>query len=201
MRRLLLYAEQVGRPSVKEQLVDRTRDLLMTRGFEGASVGALVIEAGVPKGSFYNHFPSKELFAVEHVHRYVQSLDLGSLSQDAGSALDTVRRHFEQQIALRQDGTVPPSCLLGTLSTTVTAEYPVLLAAVRQGFCDWIAALTAVLERASAAGELGTDRSPSDIAAALVDSFEGAVARARATQHWDPLMNFMAVTFVALTHA
>jgi TetR/AcrR family transcriptional regulator, transcriptional repressor for nem operon len=191
----------VGRPSVKEQLVDRTRDLLMARGFEGASVGALVTEAGVPKGSFYNHFPSKELFAVEHVHRYMQTLDLAELGSDSGSALEAVRRHFDQQVAARQNGTLPPSCLLGTLSTTVTADYPVLLEAIRRGFDAWIGALGAALDRAKKAGEIGPGSDPEKIAGALVDSFEGAVARARATQQWDPLTNFVAVTFPALVHA
>ncbi len=170
----------------------------MMRGFEGASVGALVAEAGVPKGSFYNHFPSKELFAVEHLHRYIASLNLEALTRDNGSAVDAVRTHFQDQIALRQNGTLPPGCLLGTLSTTVTAEYPALVDAIRQGFDSWITALSAALERARDAGEIGNGRHPREIAAALVDSFEGAVARSRATQQWEPLANFAEVTFEAL---
>ena len=75
----------MGRPSVKEQLVDRTLGVWIERGFEGASVNDLVAAAGVPKGSFYNHFSSKEQFAVEHVNRYVPTLALESLGERPGS--------------------------------------------------------------------------------------------------------------------
>ena len=36
-----------------------------TRGFNGCSVQDIVDAAGVPKGSFYNHFDSKEALGVE----------------------------------------------------------------------------------------------------------------------------------------
>jgi len=59
----------MGRPSNKEQLIERTLGVWLTQGFQGASVNDLVAAAGVPKGSFYNHFSSKERFAIEHVRR------------------------------------------------------------------------------------------------------------------------------------
>ncbi|WP_123027346.1 TetR/AcrR family transcriptional regulator [Mycolicibacterium stellerae] len=189
----------MGRPSVKEQLVDRTRGVWLERGFEGASVHDLVTAAGVPKGSFYNHFPSKEHFAVEHVHRYVRTLQLEALRDAPGSAVDAVREHFEHQIAARQEGRMDAGCLLGTFSNSVTDSYPALRAAVRHGFEQWIEALTAVLSRACAAGEIPATSEPADLAAALVDGFEGAIARTRATGLADPLRVFVTVTLAEFT--
>lgn len=189
----------MGRPSVKEQLVDRTRGVWLERGFEGASVHDLVTAAGVPKGSFYNHFSSKEHFAVEHVHRYVRTLQLEALRDAPGSAVGAVRAHFEQQIAARQEGRMEAGCLLGTFSNSVTDSYPALRAAVHDGFEQWIEALTAVLSRARAAGEIPAISEPADLAAALVDGFEGAIARTRATGLPDPLRVFVTVTLAEFT--
>ena len=189
----------MGRPSVKEQLVDRTRGVWLERGFEGASVNDLVAAAGVPKGSFYNHFSSKENFAVEHVNRYVPTLALESLSNAPGRAVDAVREHFVQLVAARRDGRMESGCLLGTFSNSVTASYPGLREAVSQGFEKWIDALTAALIRARDADELSSGREPADLAATLVDGFEGAVARSRATGSLDPLDVFLAVTLQELT--
>jgi len=188
----------MGRPSVKEQLIECSRALLIARGFDGASVADLVAAAGVPKGSFYNHFPSKEQFVVEHVRRYVVSLNLPSLREPVGSPLGAVRDHFHALVACRRDGSMPPGCLLGTLSITVGEQNADLLAAIRDAFEEWLCALAVALERARAAGEIANTADPRDLAAALIDGFEGAVTRAQVSGP-EALENFLRITLVHLT--
>jgi TetR/AcrR family transcriptional repressor of nem operon len=191
----------MGRPSVKEQLVERTLGVWLTHGFEGASVNDLVAAAGVPKGSFYNHFSSKEDFAVEHVRRYVVGLNLDRLRSADGSALDAIRQHFRDQMAARDAEGIPPACLLGTFSTGVSQSYPDLLAAVRNGFAQWLDAMTEALIRARNAGEIASDHPPAELAAALVDGFQGALGRARVTGNSQPLDTFLSVTLLAVATA
>jgi TetR/AcrR family transcriptional repressor of nem operon len=188
----------VGRPSLKEQLVERTFGVWLDRGFEGASVNDLVVAAGVPKGSFYNHFSSKETFAVAHVQRYVQGLGLDELSTAEGPALDVIRQHFTRQLLARRAADLEPGCLLGTFSTGVSAAYPDLLAAVRDGFAQWISALAQVISRAQDRGEIAGDLDSEDIAAALVDGLQGALARARITGESRPFEVFLSTTMAAL---
>ena len=189
----------MGRPSVKEQLVDRTLGVWLERGFEGSSVNDLVAAAGVPKGSFYNHFPSKEHFAVEHVHRYLLTLELESLRDSPGPAVEVVRQHFVGQIRARQEGRTQHGCLLGTFSNSMTESHPALREAVNDGFEQWIGALAEVLTRARDAGEIVSHREPAELAAALVDAFQGAIARKRATGSSSPLDVFLDVTLAELT--
>jgi TetR/AcrR family transcriptional regulator, transcriptional repressor for nem operon len=188
----------MGRPSLKEQLVDRTLGVWLDRGFEGASVNDLVAAAGVPKGSFYNHFPSKETFAVAHVQRYVRGLELESLVEAEGPTLDVIRQHFNRQLAARTVADLEPGCLLGTFSTGVSSAYPELLSAVRDGFAQWIDALTQVISRARDSGEIASDLDPADVAAALVDGLQGALARARITGDARPLEVFLSTTMQIL---
>jgi TetR/AcrR family transcriptional regulator, transcriptional repressor for nem operon len=188
----------MGRPSIKEQLMERSQNLLITRGFNGVSVGDLVAAAGVPKGSFYNHFASKEQFAVEHVERYLRLLDLDALREPTGPAPDVIRHHFERQIAARRNGSMPIACLLGTLSTGISTAYPDLREAVRAAFELWINALAGLVDVAQVAGEIHSDVDPANVAAALVDGFEGALARAQVTGEGGPLDNFMRTTLEAL---
>ena len=188
----------MGRPSNKEQLIERTLGVWLTQGFQGASVNDLVAAAGVPKGSFYNHFSSKEHFAVEHVHRYMRSLNLDSLGRADGPAVDALRQHFSQHISSRDAARMPPACLLGTFSTGVTESQPELLAAVRDGFTEWINCVASVLARARDACEIDRGHDPEDLAAALVDGFQGAVARARVTSDSRPLDLFLSQTIPTL---
>jgi AcrR family transcriptional regulator len=62
----------MGRPSVRQQLVDAALGVFQSHGFNGSSVQDLTDAAGVPKGSFYNHFKSKEDLALEALQLYME---------------------------------------------------------------------------------------------------------------------------------
>ncbi|MBR9830335.1 MAG: TetR/AcrR family transcriptional regulator [Oceanospirillales bacterium] len=46
----------------RQHLLDTGRDILAARGFSSVGLSALLLQAGVPKGSFYHYFKSKEQF-------------------------------------------------------------------------------------------------------------------------------------------
>ena len=51
-------------PSARERLLQAAFTLLRTRGFTATSVDDLCAAAGVTKGAFFHHFPSKEALGV-----------------------------------------------------------------------------------------------------------------------------------------
>ena len=51
---------RVVKPNVREQLLETGLQVLHERGFNATSVQDITEAAGVPKGSFYNHFESEE---------------------------------------------------------------------------------------------------------------------------------------------
>jgi TetR/AcrR family transcriptional regulator, transcriptional repressor for nem operon len=55
---------------VKEQLIVAGLNALLERGFNGVGVQEITEQAGVPKGSLYNHFESKQALGAEIVERY-----------------------------------------------------------------------------------------------------------------------------------
>ncbi|OIN11946.1 TetR/AcrR family transcriptional regulator [Oceanisphaera psychrotolerans] len=46
----------------RQHLLDTGREILAARGFSSVGLSALLLQAGVPKGSFYHYFESKEQF-------------------------------------------------------------------------------------------------------------------------------------------
>lgn len=52
------------KPNVREQLMEAGLRTLHSQGFNGCAVQDITQAAGVPKGSFYNHFESKEALAL-----------------------------------------------------------------------------------------------------------------------------------------
>ena len=60
----------MSKPNVREQLIEAGLKTLLGQGFNGSGVQDVADAARVPKGSFYNHFESKEAFAAEALERY-----------------------------------------------------------------------------------------------------------------------------------
>src|SRR5580658_3442005 len=58
------------KPSHREKLLEAGFDVVLERGYCGASVRDIVQAAGAPQGSFTNHFASKDMFCLELLNRY-----------------------------------------------------------------------------------------------------------------------------------
>src|SRR4051812_23243766 len=58
------------KPSHRETLLREGLKVVLSQGYSGASVRDIVRAAGVPQGSFTNHFTSKEAFAHEGLALY-----------------------------------------------------------------------------------------------------------------------------------
>jgi TetR/AcrR family transcriptional repressor of nem operon len=99
-------------------------DVFHARGFNGCSGQDIVDAAGVPKGSFYNHFESKEALGVEVVHAYTALV--GAYVVEAGAAqiltgpgtpLRRIRAYFEAVVEQNVSCGVRKGCLLGNFAT------------------------------------------------------------------------------------
>jgi AcrR family transcriptional regulator len=56
--------------AVPERLLAAGLDLFLRQGYNGTGIQQSTDQAGVPKGSFYNHFASKEAFGAAIVDLY-----------------------------------------------------------------------------------------------------------------------------------
>src|ERR1700742_1616985 len=85
----------MARHNVREQIVEAALETLLAKGFNGAGVQDITKAAGVPKGSFYNHFASKEDLGAEVVRRYSEAMAFRAEVVPAVSPLTELRGRFE----------------------------------------------------------------------------------------------------------
>ena len=99
------------------ELLERGMAMLLRHGYSGLGMTALLDSAGVPKGSFYHHFRSKEDFALQAIDRYMEEVHAG-LAQTLDDArhppLRRIRNFFEAT-AEKYRGEGYLGCLLGGL--------------------------------------------------------------------------------------
>jgi len=188
----------VPQRNLKEQLVEGGSRVLFEKGFHAASVNDIVAAAGVPKGSFYNHFESKEALALEVTARYANSYHVDELRVGDEAPLPRLRAHFAAIIERTVGRGVGLGCLLGNFSTELAGHSPAIRDYVAASFDHWSAAVAATLEEAQAAGELDAALDAATLGPYIVDAYQGAVARAKVSGDRAPLDAFLATTFDVL---
>lgn len=170
------------RASQKDAILEHGTQILMNQGYQGAGVADITSAAGVPKGSFYNHFPSKEAFAAEVLERYFAAfgpLFDRTLGDETRTGLERIRA-MADGLAEAVVATGYKGCLMGIFAADASVASDVLREAVNRRFRGWRRALARAVEAGQADGSV-TTRMPADALASLVISaFEGAALRAKA---------------------
>jgi TetR/AcrR family transcriptional repressor of nem operon len=188
----------MARPSVREKLATSAVDTLHAKGFHGCSIQDITDAAGVPKGSFFNHFENKEALALDALERYLHSSRVDILLDKTTSPLQRLRNHFDFVANRLRESDFRKGCLLGNLALEMADEYPQVREKLRIAFEHWSEAVESVLRDAQAAGEVDPRRDPGQLARFLVNAFEGAIVRLRITKNCVPLDEFFDISFKIL---
>jgi TetR/AcrR family transcriptional repressor of nem operon len=183
-------------------LVEHGTQLMRRSGYAATGLAELLRAAGVPKGSFYNHFESKEAFGVELVREYYNEQDrlLASLlMQTERRPLERLRSYFDLLLQRALDASPQErGCLLGMLALEMSGSSEPLRASLDDVFRRWQARVAELLRQAQIAGELAPEQDPQPLAAMLIDGWEGALMRARTSGDLDSLRNSLDLAFSRL---
>ena len=184
------------KPNVREQIVATGLHLLHGKGFNATSVQDITEAAGVPKGSFYNHFASKEVLGAEVMQRYAEQagqLQANLLDGD-GAPLKRLRRYFTRLIELNAESNFACGCLLGNFSTELSAQSDLIREQVDLSFAHWYARLAEVIAEAQQDGSVADEVPARELAAFIVHAWQGAVLRSKSARNRAPLDLFLKLT-------
>lgn len=177
---------------------------MLTFGFHASGLQDVLRQAGVPKGSFYHFFASKEAFVVAVVERYAQSAAerrRAVLNDAATPPLVQARRLFEADLGALTASGLRGGCLLGNLSVELADHSDAVRAALAAGFEAWEADVRSVLARAERQGALPAPWTAGELAAFCINAWEGAIVRARADRNEEALRLFLVAVFERLLRA
>ena len=185
------------RPSVKQQIIDAGLAELHARGYAACSVDGITKAARVPKGSFYNHFASKEDFAVEAARRYFD-LTGWPTSFEETSAVGQLRAGFAALYQAARAREFSRGCMWGNLANEVADHSAAIRGALAEGLDAWSAIVTELVARAQLAGEISADRDPAALGRFIVNAWEGALTRSRVVRDGQPIDDFFEMVFGSL---
>src|SRR5882757_1791645 len=174
---------------------------IRSTGYAATGVTEILDEAGVPKGSFYHHFASKEAFAKEVLELYVRGENerAKKIFGDGKTApLKRLRRYFEEMISVYGPTAKISGCLVGNLSLEIADHSDSIQSVLHQSFSNWQTGIAGILQEAIERGDLAKTNKPQELASFLLNSYEGALLRSKADRSGKPLENFLHFTFNVL---
>ncbi|ANF26142.1 MULTISPECIES: TetR/AcrR family transcriptional regulator [Stutzerimonas] len=184
-----------ARNDKRDLILAKGAQVMTRRGYHGTGVLEIVQAAGIPKGSFYHYFASKEDFALqalEHLYlprleRYQAALLESPLSPRArilGYYADLVA-HFARQECPEYH------CFIGSLSFEMAELSQPIGQHVEAILLRSVRVLAGCLEQACAASELDPDTDCLALAEFIGNAWEGALLRMKVGRSVTPLKIFL----------
>ena len=188
----------MARPSLREKLASSAVDTLHTLGFKGCSIQDITEAAGVPKGSFFNHFENKEDLAIDALRRYLEGSRPDMLFDESVPPLQRLKNHFSYLSERLLERGFERGCMLGLFAAEMAREYPKMRQELQSVFETWCNGVERVLREAQAKGEIDPRHDAPQMARFLVNAWEGATIRLKITQTREPIDDFLNVAFKTL---
>jgi TetR/AcrR family transcriptional regulator, transcriptional repressor for nem operon len=186
------------KPSNREKILTEGLRVVHERGFGGASVRDIVQAAGVPQGSFTNHFASKEAFGLEILDLYLangREVMRETLRNDSRPPLERLRAYIDAgKDRLNKDG-MRNGCLFGNFTAEASDSSDVIRQRLVEIFAEVQDAVAYCLKAAVQAGELPASFDCEDIAGFVVSSLQGANLLAKAQRSPVPVERFKHILF------
>lgn len=185
----------------RERILEVGAQAIAGKSFNSCGLSEILRRAGVPKGSFYHYFGSKEDFGVALIEQesaaYVEMLR-PIVGDRRRSPLERLRAVFELGREECQANGAARQCLIPKLALETAQLSEPVHAAVKCAYDQWSAILAQVIREAQSAGEIGRVHDPDRLAGVLVMLWEGATIRMQIDRSLQPVDDFLAFVFDSL---
>ncbi len=181
--------------STRSHILETGRALTASRGYTAVGLAELLTAAGVPKGSFYHYFKSKEAFGCALLDSYIAAYaeDLASTLNAPDLPARTRLLSYFELWRLRQTGDRPEQrCLVVKLSAEIADLSPDMRRILDDGVAAILARLTAVLRAGD--GSIVAVRDPAALAQTLYQIWLGASLMASLSRDALPFDTAMAAS-------
>jgi len=192
------HINRMPRLSNRDKILAEGLRIVHQRGFSGASVRVIVQAAGVPHGSFTNHFASKEAFGLEVIDRYLTEhralMDETLLNvalpplQRLATFIDTIRGRLAGD-------EMRSGCLLGNFAADSSDHSEAIRQRLVAAFGAVRRSIACCLEAARDGHQLPADFDCEETAAFIVASLQGAMLIAKAERGPAPVDRLKHVLF------
>lgn len=178
----------------KQEIIRKSIHVMFENGYNGTGVKDLTDAAGIPKGSLYNYFTSKEDYTKEAIYLYYNEMSkeqFDHLVDENLAPLDRIKQFYSTMIKdFRDDSNCKLGCFVGNLTQEMGGVSDILREATNNIHSDIVRKIKHCLLEAVANGDMAKDKNIDILAEFIVSSWQGSLLRIKATNNKEILDDF-----------
>jgi TetR/AcrR family transcriptional repressor of nem operon len=182
---------------VRDKILATGQRIMGGKGFSAVGLNEVLTSAGVPKGSFYHYFGSKDAFGEALLEDYFEGY-LTEMDRTFGQAGRTKAQQLAEYFQAWRDNQSFDDCQGKCLAVKLGAEVADLSEAMRaslkRGTSGIVARLTAAIEAGVDDGSLSIDGTPAGVAQSLYQLWLGASVIVKIVRNIQPFDNALGTT-------
>jgi len=162
---------------VRDNIVAVGQRIMAGKGFSAVGLNEILVTAGVPKGSFYHYFGSKDAFGEALLSRYFKDYlaDMDATLSNADMTMaERLLTYFGQWRANQSFDDCQGKCLAVKLGAEVADLSEPMRLTLKQGTAGIVARLAVAIEGGVADGSLTVEGDASQVAQSLYQLWLGA---------------------------
>lgn len=188
----------MAKPSNRDKILTEGLRVVHEHGFAGSGVRDIVRAAGVPQGSFTNHFASKEAFGLEIIDLYLargRDTMRATLLDDSQPPLQRLAAYIDFQKERQNQNGMRNGCLFGNFAAEASESCDSIRLRLVEVFNEVQKAMAYCLRAAVAAGELPEGFDCDETAGFIVSSLQGANLLCKTHRSTAPIDRFKHMLF------
>lgn len=193
-----MVGQTITKESTKTLLLESGIEIMLEKGYNNTGIMEVLKRTGVPKGSFYHYFESKEDFGLKIINHFALShkekLDK-SLGDRSLTPLARLKAFVDTAINNLQSLNCRKGCLIGNLSQEMSDQSEVFRKRLLEIQTESHKRFADCLKESQQSGEISKKYNADDLAELFLSAFSGAVMRAKTCKTTDPLQSFRRVMF------
>lgn len=174
---------------VRDNIIAVGQRLIGAKGFAGVGLNELLSEAGVPKGSFYHYFGSKDAFGValleSYFDDYLADLDR-TLSQPGLNMAERLMDYWRVWRETQSFYDCQGKCLAVKLGAEVADMSETMRATLNRGTAGIVSRLAQAIEAGAAEGSLSIEGEAREVAQSLYQLWLGASIMVKIVRNVQP---------------
>lgn len=186
---------------VRQDILDTAQIIISGKGFAAVGLNEILAAAGVPKGSFYHYFSSKDAFGEALLESYFEAYlsDLDEILQRPGlNGGEHLMLYWQKWVDTQAKCDPEGKCLAVKLGAEVSDLSEAMRKVLLRGTSAVIARLAATIESGLADGSVKVIGEPQQVAETLYQMWLGASLLAKITRDAKPLSSAFAASRRAL---
>jgi TetR/AcrR family transcriptional repressor of nem operon len=183
--------------NVRQSILETGQRIMAGKGFSAVGLNEVLAAAGVPKGSFYHYFGSKDAFGEAMLERYFEDYLAGldeTLGRPGLTMAQRLMTYWQQWRETQSFFDCQGKCLAVKLGAEVADLSEAMRLALTRGTSGIISRLARAIEAGVADGSLSIEDDPGRVAQSLYQLWLGASVMVKIVRTTEPFDTAMATT-------